>query len=815
MLSEIRHSIRSLRKNPGYAIAAILTLALGIGANTAIFSALQGVVLSPLPFREAERLVVLALYNRNLKYSTYTSYPDFLDWQRNSRSFEAIAAYKPLAADLSYPGTPEHLEGNEVSSNFFQMLGVKLALGRAFSEQEDHPGGAAVAIISDRLWRERFGRSPDAIGKTITLNGDAYTITGVLREGFRFWDHPMDVVTPIGRTSTMFGYDRTVHDLLGIGRLAPGVNLAQAEAEMNSVQQQIDALNPNTEKGEDAWVRPLKEEFVGDTSSTLLLLLGAVALVLLIACANVANLLLARSAARAREFAVRRALGAKPRQIIQQVITESLLLAMAGGLVGLAIAKWGLRAVLAAAPGTLPRSENIALSVPVLLYALGVSIAAGILFALVPALKFASSDLNNGLKEGGRGNTGTHRRAQNVLATAQIALALVLLSGASLLFRTIQNLWAVHPGFDTQHILTFQIGLSPSVTRTAPEIRAAYQRLTDSVRQISGVEAADITALVPLNPNKDNSGPFWTGPQPPASIAQIPRALYYPTGPDYPRAMQIPLLRGRYLTRADTTHSQLVVLIDDVLARTHFAGKDPLAASITIPHWGAARNVQARVAGVVRHVAQYGLDGSGREKPEIYFSIYQLPDDALPVFRSEISMAVRTPLPSAELMPAVQRAISNIASDEPIYNVRSMRELVRGSMSRQRFPMVLLGAFAVLALLLASIGIYAVISYSTARRVSEIGIRMALGASKSSVLRLLLGEGLRLGFAGVLIGAIGAFILTRALRSFSHLLYGVHAGDPLTLAAVSLCLIGSALLACYVPARRATCVDPMIALRHE
>ena len=813
-LRDLRYTFRSLRKTPAFTAAAILTLALGIGANTAIFSALDGVVLQPLPYREADRLVVVALYNRSLKHSTYLSYPDFLDWQRQARSFEQMAAFKPVGFDLTNPGSPEHVAGYEISSGFFRSLGVRLALGHSFSPSDDRIGGMPAAIISDRLWQERFDGNSAVIGKAITLDGAGYTIVGVLAPVFHFEDLPADVYTPIGRSAPVFLLDRTVHNILCLARLRPGIGIGQAQAEMNTLQERIDQLNPATEKGQGTSVISLKQELIGNVGGTLFLLLGAVGLVLLIACANVANLLLARSASRAREFAVRRALGASRTQIIRQLINESVLLALAGGVLGLAVAKLGLGAALAVAPGSLPRTGNIGVNASVLFFTLGISTAVGIAFGLVPALKQANTDLQTGLREGGRGSTGGHRRTQAVLAIAQIALALVLLSGAGLLVRSIHNLWAVNPGFQTQHILTFQVGLSPSTTRTASATRAAYRQLSERMRHVPGVESADLTALVPLG-RGSNSGPFWLGGRQPASMAEIPRATYYPTGPDYPRTLQIPLLRGRFLTPADDVHSQLVCLIDSLLARAYFPGRDALGHTITIPHWGAAGAVNARIVGVVGHVEQYGIDGAGGEQPQIYYSFYQLPDEGLPIFRNEVAFAVRTPLPPADVLPAIKNAVYGANGDQPVYNIRTMTGLVLGSMARQRFAMILLAAFAALALLLATVGIYGVIAYSTAQRVPEIGIRMALGATKRDVLRMLLGQGLRLSLAGLAIGAVAAAILTRSLASFSRLLYGVRAADPWTFGVVSACLLATALVACYLPARRAARLDPMTALRHD
>jgi len=811
-LKNVRYSFRSLRRSPAFTITAIATLALGIGANTAIFSVLDGVVLAPLPYRAPDRLVVITLFNRSLGYPTALSYPDFLDWQRSSRSFQQIAAFKPQGFDLTSPGTAEHLEGNEVSSTFFSTLGIELALGRQFSPEEDRTSGAPAAVVSNRLWQDRFAASPGAIGKPITLSGVDYTIVGVLPPGFHFGDQPADVYIPLGRGDPLIRNDRKFHDLVSIALLKPDVSVGQARAEMNTVQEHIDQLNPATERGLGTYIVPLKQFFIGDLSGTLVLLLGAVGLVLLIACANVANLLLARSAGRTREFAVRLALGASRAQIVRQLVSESVLLSLIGGALGLAIAEWGLAAVRLTVPD-LPRIANIGLNVSVLLFALGISAAVGIVFGLLPALKGSNTDLQAGLKVAARGAAGSHHRAQGALVVVQIALALVLLTGGSLLFRTIRNLWAVNPGFDTRHIISFQLGLSPAVN-TASKARVAYQELAARVRQIPGVEAADIAALLPLS-NRDNSGPFWVGSRQPASMAEIPRAVYYPTGPDYLRTMKIPLLRGRFLSAADNVNSELVVLIDNLLARTYFPDRDALGQTITIPNWGAARNVAARVVGVVGHVEQYGLDGAVSEKPQIYYSYYQLPDEAMPAFREEVTLVVRTPLDAAAVMPAIKNAVYQAGSDQPIYNIHTMQEFVSESMEGHRFPMVLLGAFAVLALLLASVGIYGVISYSMPQRVREIGIRMALGAVKRDVLRMVIGQGLRLAVVGVAIGALASLVFARVLTSFSHLLYGVGAKDPLTLIAVAAVLISVALLACYLPARRAARVDPMVALRNE
>jgi len=808
---DLKYGLRMLARSPGFAAVAIVTLALGIGANTAIFSVVEGVVLAPLPYTEPDRLVVVRENSLTLKREMSVSYPDFLDWQRNAQSFQQMASVRWLDYNLTSPGTPEHLNGKQISSGFFSTLGVKLALGRDFSPQEDVHRGAPVVIISGRLWRSRFSGSSEALGKYITLDGSDYTIVGVLPFGFHLIGNDADVYTPLGQGDPLVVNDRTMHPgILCIARLKPGVTVAQARAEMGAVQNQLNQVYPAADRGLGTDVVPLKQEIVGDVSKTLVLLLGAVGLVLLIACANVANLLLARSVARAREFAIRSALGASRARIAGQLVAEGVLLSTAGGAVGLVIAKWGVSPALAAAAGSLPRSENIAVSIPVLLFTFGVSITVGILFGLAPALKSSNTDLQASLKEGGRGSTGGHHRAQHVLVVVQMALTLVLLTGASLLFRTIHNLWEVHPGFNTQQIITFKVGLSPSVTRTPSDTRIAYQQLTERIRHIPGVQAADLTVLVPLS-QQANAGPFWVGSQENTYISEAPRANYYETGPDYLQTVEIPLLRGRFFSPKDSTKSAPVVVIDSVLARTYFADRDAVGQTITIAHWGAAR-----IIGVVGHVRHWGLgDPDLYTQNQIYISFYQLHDEWVPLFQRDVTMIVRTPLDTATVMPAIKAAVYGADSGQPVYGVQTMQQIVWESMSSQRFPMILLGAFAVLALLLASVGIYGVISYSVTLRVHEIGIRMALGAEKRSIFRMVIGQGLRLALAGLAIGAGAAVMLTRLLVSFSRLLYGVGTTDPATYVSVSLMLNAVAVLACYIPARRAAKVDPMVALRNE
>ncbi len=806
--ADVCFGIRALWKHPGFATVAVLTLALGIGANTAIFSVVEGVILAPLPYPQPGRLVLVQESRPNLAHLDI-SYPDFQDWQRSVHSFQKMAALTGREYDLTGPGASAHLDGMEITSGFFSTLGVKLAMGRELSPSEDLPHGAPAAVISDRLWRDRFAASSQALGKSIVLDGAAFTVVGVLPTGFRFLTDA-DIYTSLAQGSPMIYSDRTIHGFAAIGRLKPDAKIAQAQSELNAVQENLDRLYPAADQNLGTIILPLKEALVSEVSGILLLILGAVSIVLLIACTNVANLLLARSTARTREFAIRSALGASRARMVRQLLTESMLLALAGGVLGLGLAKLAISVVIALAPASLPRADNITVNLPVLVFAFGISLVVGILFGLAPALGSSSVDVQVSLKAGERGSTRAHPRTQSVLVIVQMALTLVLLMGSGLLLRTVLQLWKVNPGFDRQHVITFKVGLSPSLTKTASSTRTAYRQLLDRIREIPGVQAADFTNVVPLSEH-DNGGPFWVGAQQSTSMQDAPHALYFETGPEYLQVMHIPLLQGRFFTPADNSASEPVVVIDSVLAHTYFPHKDPMGQLITVAHWRTAR-----VIGVVGHVKHWGLSDTGAYNPsQIYISFYQLSDEWVPAFAKELSVAIRTPLDVATIMPAIRNVVYGTGKDQPVYDVQTMQQIASDSMASQRVSMMLLGAFAVLALLLASVGIYGVLSYSVSQRIREIGIRMALGAQRCDVLKMIIGQGLRLAVAGVILGAGGALLLARVLLSFSRLLYGVQANDPVTFMAVSLVLICVSVMACYLPAHRASRVEPMAALKYE
>jgi predicted permease len=805
---DLRYSLRTLARNPGFTCVALLTIALGIGANSAMFSVVQGIVLAPLPYPQADRLVFV-WQNRPGVPQLYASFPNFQDWERTSRSFESMSAVAFHDFDLASPGDAEHLTGIRVTSGFLSTLGVKPAIGRDLGPSDDLINAPPVGVISDRLWRERFGADKRLIGTSAVLDGKSFTVIGVLPGGFHFLADA-DVIVPLRRDMPAIYEQRSVDAIAVLALLKPGVTMGQAGAEMNALQSDLDRRYPDANRGVGVALSSLKQQIVGDVRGTILLLFGAVGLVLLIAYANVASLLLARSTARVREFGIRAALGASRRRIVQQLLMESTVLSLVGGAMGIAVAWFGLRALLLVLPYNLPRSGNIGLHLPVLVFSVLISTFVGILFGLAPALQSARADVQETLQKSSRGATSGSSGSLRRLVIMQFALTLVLMTGTGLLLRSIRNLRHVNPGFDVQHVVSFKVGLSPSFTRTAAGTRDAYHQLLARIRQVPGVESGDITNIVPLS-GADNGGPFWIGTAQPASLQEAPHALYFWTGPDYLKTMGIPLLRGRFFTPADQLGTGKVVVIDSVLADNFFPGQNPVGQTLTVGHWGAAR-----IVGVVGHVRHWGLDDPGTYNPrQIYIPVYQLPDYMVTDFFRNLTILVRTTLPPAAVMPAIRDVVYAASPDQPIYKIKTIDEVVSGSMQSRNLPIILLGTFAVLALVLASIGIYGVLSYSVMRRKPEIGIRMALGAKKGQIFRIIMNQAIWMASIGLGIGVAGSIVLVRLLPSFSRLLYGVNQNDPLTLLCVSAALLIAAMVACYIPASRAMRVDPMDCLRIE
>ncbi len=810
LLQDLHYGARMLRKNPGFTAVAAFTLALGIGANTAIFSVVNGVLLNPLPYKQPNQLVSLWWDRSPAQHSSFT-YLNFLDLQQQNTVFSAVGAYLEDNMIVTGAGQSDRVVGLKISSNFFDLLGVNPSLGRMFRPEEDQLGGSPVALIGDGLWNRKFGSSPDILGKSMAVDGTAYTIVGVVPEKSPIYSSA-EVYTPLGQFNDPPFRDRRASlGTIAIGRMKPGVTLAQARVDMNSVARNLAATYPDADQDTGIFVNPLKDDITGDVAPMLFVLFGAVGFVLLIACANVANLLLARSAGRAGEFAIRAALGATRARIIRQLLSESILLAAAGGGLGLLLAAWGTRIALAATAQLLPRSNEIGLDGRVLVFTLAVSVLIGIGFGVIPALNSSKPTFQKALQEGGRGSTGIRVRTQNIFVVVEMALALVLLTGAGLMIRSLVELADVNPGFDTLHVLTF--GISPSAAKLATpvQIRETYRDLTTRFRAVPGVEAAaPLVGALPMT--GDSLVPFWIDGQPkPSSAKEMTRAQWYAIAPEYLDVMGIPLKRGRFLSAQDTEIAPFVVVIDDTFASSSFPGQDPLGKRINL---GIIDLNGAEIVGVVGHVKHVGLGATGTldKRGQIYFSMTQLPDKVLPLAARASTFVVRSAGAPSSVTSAIRSASDQWDSRQVLYDFKPMSQVVSGSVAAQRFTMSLLGVFALLALVLSAVGIFGVISYLAAQRTHEIGIRMALGAQRRDVVGLVLGHGMRITLLGVAIGLAAALGLTRLM---ANQLYGVSANDPLTFAGVATLLTVVALAACYIPARRAMRVDPIVALRYQ
>jgi len=825
LAQDIRYALRQLRKSPSFTAVTVLTLALGIGANTAIFSVVNGVLLNPLPFHDASRIVSMFEATPNFPQGSI-SYPNFLDWQRDNRCFEAMAAYRSTDGSITGVGQPENVRAQRVSANFFSILGVNPILGRNFTSEEDRRGASPTALISEGLWKRKFASDRNVIGQRLIVAGQPRTIIGVIPASFRlhvFNFRTADVYEAVGEeTDATFYLRDSYRGMDAIGLLKPGVTLAQARDDMKRVNASLADAYPNVDGNIKANIISLKDNIVGDMRPALLVLLGAVGFVLLIACVNVANLLLARSTGRQREFSVRAALGAGQIRILRQLLTESVLLSALGGGLGLILARWGTAAALVAVPETVPRAEEIGLDFPVLLFTILVSLLTGIMFGLLPAIRMSGTDISGRLKDSGRAISGYRSRMQSALVMGEMAMALVLLVGAGLMCRTLVQLWRVDPGFDPRNVTYFEVTPAPSLVNQPPDaILAALRQISATLRSVPGVEAVSLHAgAVPMDSDNER-GFLLEGQEPPTQRTKnIQQTLEYTVEPEYLKTMRIPLLRGRFLSDEDNENAARVVVIDASFAQQYFAGQDPIGKQIRIFEFGSKPNqrvlVPLVVVGVVGHVNQWGLaeDASHPLQAQMYRSIMQNGTVYSKGLAQGFDVFVRskTPLAREAFFESIRQKLLASNRDMIVYDNESEEEVVADSIASQRFSLTLLGAFAGMALLLAGIGIYGVLSYLVGQRTREIGVRMALGAQRLDVLRMVLQDGVRMTLTGAAIGIVAALGLTRLMGS---MLFGVKPTDPITFGLVAVVLCGIALLASYVPARRAAKVDPMVALRYE
>jgi putative ABC transport system permease protein len=789
-----------LLKQPGFTLIAIFTLALGIGGNTAIFSIVNAVLLRPLPYEDPDRLVVLQ-ETKLPQFPSFSIAPgNFLDWQSQQTTFTQMEAYTGSGFNLTGLGEPERLRGARVTSGLFKMLGIKPAQGRDFLTEEDQPGRNNVVILSHDLWQRRFGGDSNVIGQTLTLNGQSLTVIGITPPSAKFPDPTTDLWT----TMAFSERDRQNHGghyISALGRLKPGVGIEQALAELKTIAARLEQQYPGSNAGWSVKLTPLFEYNVGDSRPALLILLGAVTFVLLIACADVANLLLARAASRQKEVAVRTALGARRLRIVRQLLTESLLLSFIGGVVGLLLAIWGTYLLPRFAPEDLPRIQEVGIDGRALGFTLAITVLTGVIFGLAPAWQASRPDLNETLKEGGRsGGTGAGgQQIRSLLVISEVALALVLLFGAGLLIKSFWRLQQVNPGFNAKNALVARIDLPGRKYSENNQRTTFYNQLIQSLSTLPGVQAAGATQSLPI------TGDYILGyriqGRPPLPPGESRSTNYYSVTPDYFKAMGIKPIRGRLFTERDGPDTPRVALINETMAKREFPGEDPIGKRIHVTN---GPETFREIVGIVGDVKQYGLD---RDTPlQTYVSYSQEP------FFNSMSLVLRTAGDPAELSAAFRSQVSSIDKEQPVATIRTLERIVSDSVASQRFSMMLLGVFAAVALILAAIGLYGVMAYAVTQQTREIGIRMALGAQAGDMLKLVIRKGMMLVVIGVGIGIAASFVLTRLMRT---LLFGVTATDPMTFAAVVLLLLGIALLACYLPARRATKVDPMVALRYE
>jgi putative ABC transport system permease protein len=803
---DTRYGLRTLRKQPGFTAVAIIALALGIGANTTMFSVINALLLHPFSFPEGDRLAAVWESRVEAGQDRDGFAPaNFLDVRAETKAFSAAAAFSGWSANLTEGDQPERLEGAAVSPQFFDVLGVRPALGRAFLAEEEQPGRDPVVIIGDGLWRRRFNADRNIVGRNVRINERSFNVVGVMPPDFDFPQGGKQVWTPL-LIDADDASARGAHYLQVIARLKPGATDEQARDELAALARRLSEQYPDTNANRGFFTQNLTENYVRGPRPYLLIMLGAVLFVLLVACANVANLQLMRAAARQKEIAVRLALGASRWRVVRQLLTESVLLALAGGLAGLLLSVWAVDAIAASLPANFARYvsgwRNLGIDWRVFAFTLGVSVLTGVVFGLTPALLATRTNLNESLKEGGRtGDSGGRGRARAALVVAEVALSLVLLAGAGLMVRSFLRMLDVRPGFDARDVLTMELSLPSRKYKEPAQVAQFYEQLTARVAALPGVTGAGLTNVAPLSMN-DDSTHFSIAGQPPPPPGAAPLADFRTVNPGLFGALGVPVTRGRNFDARDTRAAPHVVLVSERLARRFFPNEDPLGRRIQLG------DDACEIVGIVGDVRYKSFVSEAREE-RLRGAIY-VPHAQVPY--REVTLVVRSATDASALTAAVRQEVQALDKDQPVYNVRTMPQVFAEAVAPQRLSAYMFAGFALIALVLAAVGLYAVIAYSVALRTHEIGVRMALGAQPRDVFRLIIGQGLRLILVGVALGVAGALAVTRTMAS---VLYGVSATDATTYAAISLLLALVALVACYVPARRATKVDPMVALRYE
>jgi putative ABC transport system permease protein len=809
LFKDVRHGIRSLLKHPGFTTIAVVTLALGIGANTAIFSVINAVLLRPLPYHEPDRLVTIweEMPQRGM-YEIPVSFANLRDWVDQTKTLDQISAYTFTNLNLSGVGEPARLGAVRSSANLFSLVGAAPLLGRLFLPEEDKEGANRVVILGHALWQSRFGSDSAIIGRSLTLDNQKHTVVGVMPSGFQFpvgfgylgkvLNDPIDLYVPLAATGKELG--RGHYSFFAMGRLKPGITIDQARAEMTTIEGRLEQQYPDTNTGIGIKLVPTQEQTVKAIRPALLVLLGAVAFLLLIACANIANLMLARGASRQKELAIRAALGASRLRVVRLLLSESLMLSLAGGCLGLLLAVWGTNALVALAPDNIPRLNEVGVDARVFGFTLAVSLVTGIVFGLVPALHAAKPDLNEALKEGLRGSMGSAsgKRTRSVLVVVEVALSLVLIIGAGLMIKSFLRLQQMNIGFNPDHVLAVSVSLPSSRYPEDRQQVAFFQEALERLQSLPGIQSAGATTGLPLTLDIHGSDFRIEGhPEPEAGKEMIINTRS--VSPGYFGTLGISLIKGRDFSDRDKSEAPAAAIINDELARIYFSGEDPIGKRISFDD----RQSWISIVGIIGDVKQLGLDSSA--KPEVYFPYLQ-------VVAPEMSLVIRTSSNPLSLAATLKSQIQMIDKDLPIDDAKTMQQLLAESSSGRRFNMLLLSVFAAVALVLAIVGIYGVMSYTVARRTHEIGIRVAVGAQPLDVFRMVIGQGMKLAIIGVACGLAGAFGLTRLMTT---MLFGVEPTDPATFVSIAVLLTGVTLVACYIPARRATKVDPLVALRYE